>query len=108
MTLSDQVTPADRDARTPRGVLDWLFRSRRTGRITLVQAPNWTLAVWLVTTAAVRIGSPQGHLRDVLTLVATLALLAWSADELLRGVNPFRRILGGLVLGGLLLSLGSR
>jgi hypothetical protein len=104
MTLSDQTAPA----RTPRGVLDWLFRSRRTGRITVAQAPNWTLAVWLVTTAALRIGDPQGSLRDALSLVATGALLAWSADELLRGVNPFRRILGGLVLGGLLLSLGSR
>ena len=104
MTLTDQVAPARRDPRTPRGILDWLFRSRRTGRITIAQAPNWTLAVWLVTTAALRLGNPQGGLRDALTLVATLALLAWSADELLRGVNPFRRILGGVVLAGLVLS----
>ena len=108
VTLSDQVDDEVRPARTPGGVLNWLFRSRRTGRITIVQAPNWTLAVWLVTTVALRLGDPHGRLRDVLTVVGTVALLAWSVDEVLRGVNPFRRILGGVVLAGLLLSLVSR
>jgi hypothetical protein len=103
MTMSDQVdtTPAVR----PRtGLVDWLFRSRQTGRITIAQAPNWTLALWMVSTLALRLGDPHGRLRDALTLVATVALVAWAADELLRGVNPFRRILGGVVLAGLVLS----
>jgi hypothetical protein len=29
---------------------------------------------------------------------ADVALLVWAADELIRGVNPFRRILGSLVI----------
>ena len=103
--MPDQV---DQAAHPRAGIVDWLFRNRQTGGITIVQAPNWTLALWLVTTAALRIGDPHGRLRDALSLVGTLALLAWSVDELVRGVNPFRRILGGLVLAGLLLSLGSR
>lgn len=105
--MSDQVDQAAPDMHRRPRIVDWLFRDRRTGRITIAQAPNWTLSVWLVTTVALRLGDPQGRLRDVLTVVATLVLLAWSADELVRGVNPFRRILGGVVLSGLLLSLWS-
>jgi hypothetical protein len=108
MTLSDQVDTAAPMVRSRTGVVDWLFRSRRTGRITIVQAPNWTLAVWMVTAVALRVGDPHGRLRDALTVVGTVALLAWSVDELLRGVNPFRRILGGVVLAGLVLSFVAR
>jgi hypothetical protein len=32
------------------------------------------------------------------SVVATVALLWWSIDEIVRGVNPFRRILGAVVL----------
>jgi hypothetical protein len=32
--------------------------------------------------------------------VATGALVIWALDELIRGVNPWRRVLGGVVLGG--------
>jgi hypothetical protein len=108
MTLSDRVDTPLPARRTRTGLVDWLFRSRRTGRITIVQAPNWPLAVWMVTAVALRVGDPHGRLRDALTVVGTVALLAWSVDEVLRGVNPFRRVLGGVVLAGLLLSLGSR
>jgi hypothetical protein len=34
----------------------------------------------------------------VVAVVATVALLVWSVDELVRGVNPWRRLLGGGVL----------
>ena len=33
------------------GFLDWMFRSRKTGRITLAQLPNWQLVVWLLASA---------------------------------------------------------
>jgi hypothetical protein len=40
-------------------------------------------------------------------VIATASLLWWAGDEVLRGVNPFRRILGGAVavavVAGLLL-----
>jgi hypothetical protein len=33
------------------GFLNWTFRSRKTGRISLAQLPNWQLVVWLLTLA---------------------------------------------------------
>jgi hypothetical protein len=40
-----------------------------------------------------------------LQLVAALALGWWALDEIGRGVNPWRRLLGAVVLGGLVASL---
>ena len=76
------------------GFLDWMFRSRKTGRITLAQLPNWQLVVWLLASAAMWLSHPQGRARDVLVVLASAALAWWAGDEVLRGVNPFRRILG--------------
>ena len=50
------------------GFLDWMFRSRKTGRITLAQLPNWQFAVWLLASAvmwlAPRLGTRRpGRLR---------------------------------------------
>ena len=87
------------------GFLSWMFRSRRTGRISLAQLPNWQLVVWFLASAVIRLGNPQGWGRDVLAVIASAALALWAADEVLRGVNPFRRILGGAVLAGLVFSL---
>ena len=42
---------------------------------------------------------------DVLTVLSTGALLVWAADEVLRGVNPFRRLLGAGVLVVVVLGL---
>ena len=87
------------------GFLGWMFRSRKTGRITLAQLPNWQLVVWLLTSAVMRLGHPQGRARDVLVVLASAALALWAGDEVLRGVNPFRRILGVDVLAWLVFSL---
>ena len=40
----------------------------------------------------------DGTLRSALSAVATAALVWWAIDEILRGVNPFRRGLGAVVL----------
>jgi hypothetical protein len=42
------------------GFLDWMFRSRKTGRITLAQLPNWQFAVWLLASAVMWLGHPWG------------------------------------------------
>jgi hypothetical protein len=47
--------------------------------------------------------SPTGTAHDVLRWLAVAALAWWGLDELLRGVNPFRRILGTAVLISLIL-----
>jgi hypothetical protein len=82
-----------------------MFRSRDTGRITVAQVPNWQLSVWFVAFIALRIGQPHGALRDGLRVIATVALGAWAIDEILRGVNPFRRLVGTGVLAALLVSV---
>jgi hypothetical protein len=75
---------------------DWLFRSRRTGRITIVQLPNVALWIFLVTVVA-RWFVTSGAPRTTIAAVAVGSLGWWAVDEVLRGVNPWRRILG---LGG--------
>ncbi|MHB1491348.1 hypothetical protein GALL_466200 [mine drainage metagenome] len=89
-------------------VLSWMFRSRTTGRITVAQLPNWPLATWLLATVVLWLVDPQGWVRVGITVVSTLALAVWAVDEVLRGVNPFRRLLGGVVLGWLVVSLVTR
>lgn len=85
-----------------RGFLDWMFRSRKNGRITLVQLPNWLLGVWLLTSVAMWQGQPKGPVGASLFALAWAALAWWAGDEVLRGVNPFRRFLGAAVLAWLL------
>jgi len=81
-----------------RGPVDWLFRSRTTGRITIAQFPNAALWVWLAATVLQRFWDPRVAGHDVLRWVSTGALVVWAGDEVLRGVNPFRRMLGAGVL----------
>jgi hypothetical protein len=87
------------------GFLDWMFRSRKTGRITLGQLPNWPLVVWLLASAVLWLGHPQGWVRVVLIVLASAALALWAGAEVLRGVNPFRRLLGATTLAWLVYSL---
>ena len=69
----------------------WFFENRRTGRITIGQWPNLPLWIFLVATL-LRLGA-----------LATIALVVWAGDEIIRGVNPFRRLLGAAVLLGVVL-----
>jgi hypothetical protein len=48
---------------------------------------------------------PSGDLRTGLDVIGTAALAIWAVDEIARGVNPFRRLLGCFVLGGLVAGL---
>jgi hypothetical protein len=89
-------------------VVDWVFRNRRTGAITIAQAPNPPLIVWLVATVINLIFSPSGALGTALTAIGTGALIIWAGDELVRGVNPFRRALGALVLVAIGVGLATR
>lgn len=87
------------------GAVDWLFRNRETGRLTIGQPPNLSLAIFLAATVARWVFDPAGGVRATLVAVGRLALVWWSVDEIVRGVNPWRRILGGLVLVGTLAGL---
>lgn len=81
---------------TPRPI-DWMFRSRETGRIVLVQWPNIPLWIFTVASAIKRFAHPHGTVGSVVAVVAAVSLLWFAADEIIRGVNPFRRILGAVV-----------
>jgi len=85
----------------------WWFESRETGRITLAQFPNWPLFAiavgWLV-----RLVVNESSEVYVFAGGAITALwLFWGVDELMRGVNPWRRLLGALVIVWQLIGLVS-
>ena len=79
-------------------MIDWLFRDRSTGKLTIIQVPNLPLAVFLVALVLRWVLDPSGSLRTVLTVIGTAALFVWAIDEIVRGANPWRRALGGGVL----------
>ena len=82
---------------------NWFFRDRRTGKIVIAQWPNLPLWLFAVSASlawgldATAASAPDGT-RAALRLVALVCLGWWALDELFRGVNPWRRCLGGTVL----------
>jgi hypothetical protein len=86
-------------------VVDWVFRSRRTGRITIAQFPNTALWIFFVTVVVRWVVPVRGSIRTGVDVVAVAALAAWALDEVIRGVNPWRRVLGlggcGFVVAGI-------
>jgi hypothetical protein len=56
------------------------------------------LAVFLLVSLASRVFHPSRGAAMFLRVLGLVALIVWALDELVRGVNPFRRILGGAVL----------
>ena len=82
--------------------LDWAFRDRTTGAITIAQRPNPSLWSFLALTALAWLADgllgPSSPAARWLGIAGHLALAWWALDELLRGVNPWRRFLGGAAL----------
>jgi hypothetical protein len=83
--------------RTLEGFLGWWFRDRTTGKLVIAQFPNGTLGVWM---AAAILHAIVGDVAraELLRWVGGGALLAWGVDELARGANPFRRVLGAVAV----------
>lgn len=86
-------------------LVDWALRDRRTGRIVIAQWPNPALVVWFVASTARGLLDLGGGWATALRVAATLALGWWAVDEIVRGVNPWRRLLGTVVLASLVVSL---
>ena len=84
--------------------LGWWVRDQN-GRATLAQWPNPALAVWLVTIVIGWAGVLGAARSATLADVGAGALIVWALDELVRGVSPFRRFLGAVVLTGQLIRL---
>lgn len=79
-------------------VFQWFFRSRETGRITIAQWPN--LILWVVIVAAILLWlwPAADNIHVALKLIVRIGLVIWGADEIFRGVNPWRRCLGAAVV----------
>jgi hypothetical protein len=75
-------------------MVDWLFRNRQTDEITIGQPPNPPLLVFGAARVARRVFGPSGRIGTALDVVGTAALAVWAVDEVVRGVNPWRRGLG--------------
>ncbi|MGZ4734941.1 MAG: hypothetical protein ACXVKA_14145 [Acidimicrobiia bacterium] len=85
--------------------IEWLFRNRQTGQITIGQVPNVPLVVFIVAWVLDRVFDPGGSIGTALAVLGFAALTIWAVDEIVRGVNPWRRLLGAGVLGALVAQL---
>jgi hypothetical protein len=103
----DRRNGDDLDAGHDGRLLNWLFRNRTTGAITVGQVPNVALGIFLVAALVRRVFDPGGWFGTAVAVVAAAALLWWAADEILRGVNPFRRLLGAAVLVSTLVGIAA-
>ena len=77
--------------------IEWWFRDRRSGQIVIAHVPNLPILLWLATVVARWLVAPDTAAAAVLAWAGSLTLAWWAVDELVRGVNPWRRALG---LGG--------
>ncbi len=96
--------PAQLRAGSPR----WWFTSRTTGRIVVAQAPNLALAVFALASVAGRLLADHHTTARILSDVASGAIIFWSLDEIVRGINPWRRALGTVVLAFSIMSIWRR
>lgn len=85
--------------------LDWTFRDRATGRITVAQVPNLPLTLFIALRIVESVGVHAGVAKSVVHWAGSAALAWWAVDEVVRGVNPFRRALGLGALGYLVWTL---
>lgn len=94
------MTLPDDQKRRPRPVngLRWFFEDRRTGRIVIGQVPNWPLWIFVVTWGIETFAHPGGLFGTVVRVAKIASLTIWALDEIIRGVNPWRRTLGCAVL----------
>ena len=77
------------------GSFRWWFENRETGDITIAQFPN--LPLWIALAGWIVRRLTDGALATTADAAMRLAVLWWAIDEIVRGVNPWRRVLG---LGG--------
>lgn len=88
-----------------RRVFDWMFRSRETGKVVVIQLPNVALGIFIVAAVVRRFAGLEGSAETAIEVVAFASLMWWAIDEIVRGVNPFRRGLGAVVAVTTVISL---
>ena len=76
----------------------WWFENRHTGEITIAQNPNWPLFA-IVGTWIVRLIATDGStVHDIAGWLGIGLWIYWGMDEVIRGVNPWRKVLGGVMV----------
>jgi trehalose utilization protein len=60
--------------------------------------------VWIAASVVLALSDPDGVWGRALRVVATVALSWWAGDEVVRRMNPWRRLLGTVVYAGLVVS----
>jgi hypothetical protein len=80
------------------------FFSDKHGKLAIAQLPNPPLIIWLLATAVAHFVH-TGLVHTSARIVAVAAILVWAILEIISGLSPFRRILGGAVLLLMLVSL---
>jgi hypothetical protein len=98
VTTPDEAMAQNSGSSKFRRIVRWTFVNQRTGRITVAQWPNVALSVFIALSITRRFTITKGTPQTLLRLFSVVAILVWGTDELIRGVNPFRRILGLVVL----------
>jgi hypothetical protein len=86
-----------------RSALDRFFRNPKTGKVVIAQFPNVPLWIFFATTLVRLVFHPHGVAGTAVSVIGTVSLTWWSVDEIWRGDSPFRRVLGALVLAGLVM-----
>ena len=81
-----------------RSFVRWWFENRETGELTVAQFPNWPLFATGLAAVTHRIVDDGSRIQAITGFVGPLLWIYWAGDELIRGVNPWRRVLGVLVL----------
>lgn len=79
------------------------FEDPRTGKIVIWEMPNVPLWIWIASMVVSRFVTGTAH--TIVAGVGTAALVVWSVLEIWKGDSPFRRVLGGVVLAGLVAGL---
>ncbi|MGZ0220798.1 MAG: hypothetical protein ACKVIY_17500 [Acidimicrobiales bacterium] len=81
-----------------RSFVRWWFENRKTGELTVAQFPNWPLLAIGAAALIQRIVDDGSRIQAITGFVGPLLWIYWAGDEMIRGVNPWRRVLGVLML----------
>lgn len=79
------------------------FFADKDGNIVIAQKPNLPVLTWAATSLSALIVTDSVY-SDILSLIAFGSLFTWAWLEIFHGDCRFRRVLGVIVLCGLLLS----
>ena len=79
-----------------RSLVRWWFENRESGELTVAQFPNWPLLAIGLAALTHRIVDGGSRIHAVTGFVGPCLWFYWAGDEMIRGVNPWRRVLGAV------------